>query len=442
MSFTRCCLLSASLLPALLACSGPTQELPPEHEYGRTPELVAPEAGLLPTVKPARAVGWPEGKQPLPASGLAVQRFAAGLEHPRWLLVLPNGDVLVAESDAPEGRGGMSGLKGWIAKRMMAYAGSTGASADRVTLLRDTDGDGEAELATPFLEDLHSPFGMALLGDTLYVANADALLAFPYAAGQTQITAPGELVVELPGRERNHHWTKNLLPSADGKRLYVAVGSNSNIAENGLAAEEDRAAILEVDPASGAYRVFASGLRNPVGMDRHPETGALWTVVNERDELGNQLVPDYLTQVGEGDFFGWPWYYWGDQVDTRVPPPEQPLPAARTPDYALGAHTASLGLAFYTAQALPALRGHALIGQHGSWNRSPRAGYKVVAVPFEQGRPSGMPKEILGGFLSAEDEAYGRPVGVVVAADGSVLVADDVGGVVWRISAATQSAAR
>lgn len=441
LSLARRALLLAGVL-GVGACSGPASELPAEHEYGSTPELVAPDPGLLPTVKPAKAVGWPPGMQPQAAPGYAVQRFADGLEHPRWLLVLPNGDVLVAESDAPQGRGGMRGIKGWIARRMMAYAGSGSQSADRITLLRDADGDGRAELREPFIEGLHSPFGMALVDDTLYVANADALLAFPYREGLSSIREPGRQVLALPGKERNHHWTKNLLASPDGTRLYVAVGSNSNIAENGLAAEEDRAAILEVDPTSGEHRVFASGLRNPVGMDWHPETGALWTVVNERDELGNQLVPDYLTSVRGGDFFGWPWYYWGDYRDVRVPAPARELPPVREPDYALGAHTASLGLAFYTGDALPALRGHALIGQHGSWNRMPRAGYKVVAVPFDGGEPAGMPVDLLYGFLSADDEAYGRPVGVAVARDGSVLVADDVGDVIWRVSAAHATASR
>lgn len=424
----------------LAACSGPA-ELPPAREYGPTPQLAEPDSALLPTVKPAKAVGWPDGRMPQAAGGLIVTRFAAGLDHPRWLLVLPNGDVLVAESNAPATKGGMSGIKGWIAQRMMRYAGSGGTSADRITLLRDADGDGTAELQAPFLEDLRSPFGMALVADTLYVANAASLVAFPYTPGATAIDAAGETITALPGRQRNHHWTKNVIASAGGDRLYVSVGSNSNIGENGMDAEVDRAAILAVDPQSGNYRVFAGGLRNPVGMAWEPVSGALWTVVNERDELGPQLVPDYLTAVRDGDFFGWPWTYWGDTVDARVPPPAEPPPPARAPDYALGAHTASLGLAFYTADAMPALRGHALVGQHGSWNREPRSGYRVIAVPFADGRPAGAPQDLLTGFLSDDGEAYGRPVGVAVAADGSVLVADDVGNAVWRIAPAAAATA-
>jgi len=417
----------------LAACSG-NGDLPAQHEYGTNPELVEPAGGLLPTVKPARAVGWPEGLTPSPAAGLAVNRFAGDLEHPRWLKVLPNGDVLVAESNAPQTEGGMSGIKGWIAARMMSYAGAGVPSADRITLLRDADGDGVAEIRSAYLTGLHSPFGMELVGDTLYVANADALLAFPYDSGATTLTAAGRIVVELPGRERNHHWTKNVI--ADGGRLYVSVGSNSNVGENGLEAETDRAAILEVDPASGSYRIFAGGLRNPVGMALEPHSGVLWTVVNERDELGAQLVPDYLTSVRDGDFFGWPWTWWGDHVDERAPRPAQTPPVPRKPDYALGAHTASLGLAFYDASAIDDLQGDAIIGQHGSWNRSPRAGYKVIAVDFEDGQPQGSPRDLLTGFLNAEGEARGRPVGVAVAGDGSILVADDVGNTVWRISPA------
>jgi glucose/arabinose dehydrogenase len=320
---------------------------------------------------------------------------------------------------------------------MMRYAGAGKRSPDQITLLRDSDGDGVAETRSVFIDDLHSPFGMTLIGSSLYVANADALLRFAYEPGQTRIDDPGEKIIDLPGAEGlNHHWTKSLLASPDGSRLYIGVGSNSNIAENGMQAEKDRAAILEVDPNAKRYRVFASGLRNPVGMDWEPATDRLWTVVNERDELGNQLVPDYLTAVEENAFYGWPWLYWGDYRDTRVELADgQSLPDARAPDYALGAHTASLGLAFYRADALPRYRGGALIGQHGSWNRSPRSGYKVIFVPFADGEPAGMPEDVLTGFLSDEGEAYGRPVGVLVDQAGAVLVADDVGNAIWRLVA-------
>jgi glucose/arabinose dehydrogenase len=372
---------------------------------------------------------------PTPAAGLGVTAFATDLDHPRWVAVLPNGDVLAVESNKPQSSGGFSGVKGWIAKKMMNYAGAGTSSADRITLLRDADGDGVAEFRSTLLEGLYSPFGVTLVEDWLYVANADALVRFPYSVGDTVISVPAEKIVDLPGGPRNHHWTKNVIASADGSRLYVAVGSNSNIGENGLEAERDRAAILEVDPLGKRYRVFASGLRNPVGMAWEPHTGRLWTAVNERDELGDQLVPDYITSVVDGGFYGWPWSYWGGTVDQRVQPQEPAkVAAALTPDYAVGAHTASLGLAFYNHDAIPGWRGHALVGQHGSWNRSPRSGYKVIRVPFEDGRPAGMPSDVLTGFLSIEGEAYGRPAGVAVDHQGGILVADDVGNAVWRVA--------
>ena len=425
---------AGAMLLLLLGCSadGP---LPPAREFGADPQLAAPRPGMLPTIRPARAIGWPDGLRPRAAPGLSVNAFAEELEHPRWLYVLPNGDVLVAETNAPAGSGGFGGIKGWIAGKMMAYAGAGVASADRISLLRDSDGDGRADLRTVFLDGLYSPFGITLVGSDLYVANTDALLRFPYRSGQTAITAPGEKIVDLPAGPLNHHWTKNVIAGPDGRGLFVSVGSNSNIGENGMDNEVDRAAILEVDPATQSYRLFASGLRNPVGMALEPTTGALWTVVNERDELGDQLVPDYLTSVRDGGFYGWPWSYWGGHVDTRVSPsnPER-VAQALAPDFALGAHTASLGLAFYNHDAIPSLGGGALIGQHGSWNRYPRAGYKVVFVAFENGAPTGMPGDVLTGFLSPDGEAYGRPVGVAVSGDGAVLVADDVGNVVWRVA--------
>ena len=352
--------------------------------------------------------------------------------------MLPNGDVLVAESAAPQRPEEGKGLKGRVMKLFMKRAGSARASANRITLLRDADGDGRAELRTPFLEGLNSPFGMALVGGLLYVANTDAVLRFPYRTGDTRITAPGERLAELPAGARNHHWTKNILASRDGRKLYATVGSNSNVAENGMAEEDGRAAVWEIDLASGAKRLFAGGLRNPNGLGWEPSSGALWTVVNERDELGSDLVPDYLTTVADGAFYGWPYSYYGGHVDARVQPPRPDLVAkARKPDYALGSHVAPLGLAFDTGSRLPApFSGGAFIGQHGSWNRDPLSGYNVVFVPFKGGRPSGLPMEVLGGFVNGKGEANGRPVGVAIDARGALLVADDVGNAIWRVSAA------
>ncbi len=375
---------------------------------------------------------------PTARQGLRANAFATGLDHPRWLLVLPNGDVLVAESAAPpkpEGLSGEGGLRAAFMRRFMREAGSAVPSANRITLLRDGDGDGVAETRSPFLTGLTSPIGMALIGDTLYVANADALVAFRYRAGATSIDAPPRQIAALPA-ERNHHWTKTLAASPDGNRLFVGVGSNSNVAEHGMAEEEGRAAVWEIDPASGRTRIFASGLRNPVGIAFQPDTGALYTVVNERDELGSDLVPDYLTRVQPGAFYGWPWSYWGAHVDTRVEPARPDMVArAIVPDYALGNHVAPLGLAFSAGARLgPPFGDGVFIGLHGSWNRRPLTGYKVVFVPFAGGRPSGTPIDVLTGFLSAEGKAMGRPVGVAIARDRALLVADDVGNSVWRVS--------
>jgi glucose/arabinose dehydrogenase len=330
----------------------------------------------------------------------------------------------------------MTGIKGWFMKKAMKKAGSAVPSANRIRLLRDADDDGVAETKEVFLERLHSPFGMALVGDTLYVANCDAIMRYPYVNGATRITAPGEKFADLPGLPLNHHWTKNIIASPDGTKLYATVGSNSNVAEKGMEIETGRAAIWEFDLASGRGRLFATGLRNPNGMDWERQTGTLWTVVNERDELGNGLVPDYLTSVRDGGFYGWPYSYFGAHVDTRVKPQRPNLVAkALVPDYGLGSHTASLGLVFYHGRALPdRYRGGAFIGQHGSWNRSPPIGYKVVFVPFGSGRPNGPPEDILTGFLSNDGDALGRPVGVIVDQRGALLVADDVGNVVWRVS--------
>lgn len=437
-SFSQSRLLAAAACLTLAACAGPAA-LDPSAGFGPNPTLPEPTSSLLPRVKIADAVGWPEGRMPVAAPGFRVQAFASGLDHPRWLYRLPNGDILVAESSAPpkpEGKKG--GFRGWVQGLIMGQAGATVPSANRISLLRDADGDGVAETKTAFLENLMSPFGMALVGDTLYVANADAVVAFPYRSGQTRIDAAPRTVVALPA-QRNHHWTKSLVASPDGSRLYVGVGSNSNIGENGLEEEAGRAAIWEIDPATGAHRIFASGLRNPVGMDWQPDSGKLWVAVNERDELGNDLVPDYMTSVTPGGFYGWPWSYYGQVVDTRVKParPDKVASALR-PDYALGAHTASLGLTFGDGNSFPAqYRGGAFIGQHGSWNRSPRSGYKVIFVPFSNGVPSGMPQDILTGFLNENEQAMGRPVGVQFDATGALLVADDVGNVIWRVSAAS-----
>ncbi|MGE5648904.1 MAG: PQQ-dependent sugar dehydrogenase [Bacillota bacterium] len=432
--------LLAGMLAVLLAGCGDVAKLPLESGIGPQPALPEPAMSLLPTVHVAKATGWPPGAMPQAAPGLAANAFASGLDHPRWLYVLPNGDVLVAETNAPPKPEDSKGIRGWFMKRFMRRAGAAGPSANRITLLRDADGDGVAETRTVFLQGLHSPFGMALVGNDLYVANTDAIVRFPYRTGQTQITAPGTKVADLPAGPINHHWTKNLVASRDGRRLYASVGSNSNAAENGIGNETDRAAILEVDPASGSTRVFASGLRNPVGMAWQPQSGALWVAVNERDELGSDLVPDYMTSVKEGAFYGWPYSYYGRNIDTRVKPQRPDLVnKAVVPDYALGAHTASLGLTFYEGSLFPEqYAGGAFVGQHGSWNRKPYSGYRVVFIPFVNGKPVGMPEDVLTGFLSEKGEALGRPVGVAVDRRGALLVADDVGNTVWRVTPAAR----
>ncbi len=403
---------------------------------GPDPALPEPRRALIPTVKISPAVGWAQGATPTAAPGFQVVAFARDLDHPRTLYTLPNGDVLVAETNAPPKPDDAKGIQGAVMKALMNKAGAGVASANRITLLRDADGDGAAETRSVFIDGLMSPFGMALVGSTLYVANADAIVRFPYETGQTRITAAPVTVAPLPGGPINHHWTKALLASADGRRLYVGVGSNSNVAERGMAVEANRAAILEVDPATGTSRIYASGLRNPTAMAWHPATDALWAVVNERDELGNDLVPDYLTSVRDGAFYGWPWSYFGQQVDTQVEPGNPSMVArAIAPDYALGSHVAPLGLAFYDAALLPARYRHgAFIGFHGSWNRDPQSGYKVVFVPFAGGRPSGPIEDILGGFVDADGGAQGRPVNVAVDARGALLVADDVGNAIWRVT--------
>lgn len=427
-------LAGAAIVLAFTGCASPSRS-PITDSYGPQPHLPDPKSSLFPTVNIAPAKGWPAGTMPTPAPGLKVQAFAKELEHPRWLYVLPNGDVLVAETDAPPKLDDSKGFRGKIMKLLMKRAGSSHPSANRIRLLRDSNGDGVAEQKTVFLQNLNSPFGMALVGNTLYVANTDALMRFPYQQGATQITAGGSKVLDLPGGPLNHHWTKNVIANSAGSKLYITVGSNSNVAENGLDQEAGRALIMEFDITSGKARPFATGLRNPNGMDWQPQSGMLWTVVNERDEIGNDLVPDYLTSVQDGAFYGWPYSYYGQHVDTRVKPQNPELVArAIKPDYALGNHTASLGLTFYTAQLMPQYRSGALIGQHGSWNRKPHSGYKVIFVPFQNGQPSGQPQDVLTGFLNDQGEAQGRPVGVAVDRSGAILVADDVGNMIWRVS--------
>jgi glucose/arabinose dehydrogenase len=405
---------------------------------GPNPTLPPPDPRLLPTVHPAKAVGWAPGEKPNAAKGLQVAAFAEHLDHPRWLYVLPNGDVLVAETSEPAKPEDKAGALGAVAGQIMSYAGATPPSANRITLLRATKGDGVPDLRTAFLTGLNSPFGMVLVGDRFYVADTDAVLSFPYHEGDTKIADPGTKLVDLPAGLRNHHWTKDITSSADGTKLYVSVGSNSNVGENGMAAEEGRAAIWEVEIATGAHRIFASGLRNPNGLSWEPESNALWAAVNERDEIGSDLVPDYMTSVKDGAFYGWPYSYYGQHVDVRVQPPNPALVAkAIAPDYALGPHTASLGLTFTRGTGLaPVLGPGAVIGQHGSWNRNPRSGYKVIFVPFADGHPTGPPSDVLTGFLSPDDEARGRPVGVAFDKSAALLVADDVGNTVWRVTLA------
>jgi glucose/arabinose dehydrogenase len=427
--------LVCTLVAVALAGCGHSAKLAVSDGTGPNPVLPPPEKSLIPTVSIAPAKGWPQGATPVAAQGLKVGAFAQGLEHPRWVYVLPNGDVLVAETNAPPKPEDGKGIKGWFFKKGQKIAGAGVPSANRITLLRDTDGDGIAETRTVFLENLHSPFGMVLVGNDFYVADSDAVLRFPYRTGDLQITAAGVKVVDLPAGPINHHWTKNIIANADGSKLYVTVGSNSNVAENGIDKEEGRAAIWEVDPKSGANRIFASGLRNPNGMAWEPESHPLWTSVNERDELGSDLVPDYMTAVRDGGFYGWPYSYYGPNVDARVQPQRPELVArAIVPDYALGPHTASLGLASSAGESLsPSFRNGMFVGQHGSWNRKPRSGYKVIFVPFAGGKPSGQPVDVLTGFLDKDNDAQGRPVGVAIDGKGALLVADDVGNTIWRV---------
>ena len=426
-----------ALAGGLSAC-GESSSLQVSDGTGPSPKLPEPNKTLIPTVNIAPAIGWPAGAKPTPAAGTQVAAFAENLDHPRWLYVLPNGDVLVAETNAPPKPEDSKGIRGWVMKKVMGRAGAGVPSPNRITLLRDADHDGVAETRTVFLQNLNSPFGMTLVGNDLYVADTDRLLRFHYEPGTTEIKSQPIKIVDLPGGPLNHHWTKNVIASKDGSKLYVTVGSNSNVGENGLDQEEGRAAIWEVDRASGNQRIFASGLRNPNGLAWEPQSGALWTAVNERDEIGSDLVPDYITSVKDGGFYGWPFSYYGQHVDVRVKPQNLDLVAkAIAPDYAVGPHTASLGLSFAEGNTLPAqFKEGAFIGQHGSWNRKPHSGYKVIFVPFAAGKPSGTPVDVLTGFLDKDENAMGRPVGVVIDQQGGLLVADDVGNKVWRVSAA------
>lgn len=425
---------SITLLTLLLAGCGSGASLSLEEGMGPSPTLPAPKTSLIPTVNIAEAKGWPAGAQPVAASGLTTTAFASGLDHPRWILPLPNGDVLVAEASAPERPEENKGIKNFFMGLFMKKAGASPPSANRISVLRDADGDGIAESRAVLLSGLNSPIGMAVANGQLYVANTDAILRYPFTAGQTTITAAPVKLVDLPAGPRNHHWVKTVIANADGSRLYASVGSNSNVAEHGMAIEAGRAAIWEIDANTGAHRIFASGLRNPNGMAWLAGTNQLWTVVNERDELGSDLVPDYLTSVRDGGFYGWPYSYYGANIDKRVKPARPDLVAnAIVPDYALGAHTASLGLAF---GSLGAMRNGAFIGQHGSWNRKPASGYKVIFVPFANGKPSGLPVDVLTGFRVG-DTAFGRPVQVAFERTGNLLVADDVGNTIWRVSGAS-----
>jgi glucose/arabinose dehydrogenase len=435
-SFLRIYLLGVAAIVA--ACGSPAR-VPVAAEMGVHPVIPAPKESLIPIMGIVKAKAWTDDATPVAADGLTVRAFARGLDHPRWLYVLPNGDVLVAETNAPKRPDDNKGIKGLFFKIFQKKSGGGVPSPNRIILLRDNKGDGIADTRSVFLSGLHSPFGMALVGDALYVANSDAIVRFPYTTGVTNIVAPGVKLVDLPAGRINHHWTKNVLASPDGSKLYASVGSNSNAMENGVLHETDRAAIWEVDRATGRHRVFATGLRNPVGLAWEPESGKLWASVNERDELGSDLVPDYMTAVRDGGFYGWPYSYYGQHVDRRIQPQRPNLvDRAIVPDYALGSHTASLGLTWSGARALPPrFVSGMFVGQHGSWNRKPFSGYKVIFVPFEHGVPNGKAIDVLTGFIRENGDAMGRPVGVAIDKEGALLVADDVGNTIWRVTRAT-----
>jgi len=431
-------ILLAPLLTAV-GCGSPAR-VPVAAESGVRPVIPPPRESLIPVINVVTARGWHDVPMPVAGDGLAVRAFARDLDHPRWLYVLPNGDVLVSETNAPKRPDDGKGIKGFFFRLFQRKGGGAVPSPNRIILLRDSDGDGVADTRSVFLSGLYSPFGITLVGDTLYVANSDAIVRFPYTTGATSIVAPAVKVVDLPGGRINHHWTKNVIASPDGSKLYASVGSNSNVGENGILHEQGRAAIWEIDRATGKHRVFASGLRNPVGLAWEPESRKLWVAVNERDELGSDLVPDYITSVREGAFYGWPYTYYGRHADYRVQPQRPQLVDTTTvPDYALGSHTASLGLTWSGARAMPARFTKGMfVGQHGSWNRKPFSGYRVIFVPFAGGKPVGTPIDVLTGFIKPNGEAMGRPVGVAIGKDGSLLVADDVGNTVWRVTRAPE----
>ncbi|MDB5700403.1 MAG: putative glucose/sorbosone dehydrogenase [Sphingomonadales bacterium] len=428
--------MAALVATSMLALSGCGHTpAAPSTQYGSNPQLPAQNQYLVPPMKVAPVAQWGNATPVVPA-GLQVQALATGLEHPRFVYTLPDGDILVVESNGPKAP--IFRPKEIVMGFVQSFADTKGKGGNRITLLRDADGDGKPELRTVLIDHLNSPFGVALVGGDLYVANTDAIVRYPYVTGQTKITAPGTTLTDLPGGPIDHHWTKSLLASPDGTKLYVGVGSNSNITENGIGAEMNRAAIWEVDRASGAYRIFASGLRNPNGLSWEPQSGKLWAVINERDELGPNLVPDYMTSVKDGGFYGWPYSYYGRHVDPRVMPQRPDLVArAIVPDYALSSHVAPLGMAFSTGGSMPAAyQGGAFVGEHGSWDRSPLNGYKVIYVPFANGKPSGKQQDVVTGFLDTNNKARGRPVGLALDRTGALLIADDLGNTVWRVSAA------
>ena len=427
---------TGALALALSACGKPPTTLDPKAGIGPNPTLPEPHYYWFAPTKLSPPIGWSAGQAPKAAPGLTVTKFAGGLRHPRWVYALPNGDVLVAESDGPPEV--TKRPKDIITRMVMGSVKGGTPPGQRIMLFRDTNRDGIADQHSIFIDHLNSPFGMALVGNAFYVANTDALVRYPYRPGEASIKEAGVKVADLPAGPINHHWTKNVIASRDGSKLYVTVGSNSNVSENGMEEEVDRAAILEIDPATGAKRLFASGLRNPNGMDWEPSTGQLWTAVNERDEIGDDLVPDYITSVRPGGFYGWPYSYYGQHVDARPHPKRADLVArAIKPDYAVGSHAGSLGFTFANNNSLgPNFREGAFVGQHGSWNRRQPFGYKVIFIPFSGGKPSGMPVDVLTGFLASNGKAHGRPVGVTIDKAGGLLVADDSGNTIWRVSVA------
>jgi glucose/arabinose dehydrogenase len=429
--------LATLLAASALAGCGSTVPSSPANQLGPNPALPDPSITLLPGMHLAKVSGWKQGEAPSVPQGFRVQMMANGLSSPRNVYPLPNGDILVVQSlkltkePVERPKNPMFDLIFGL-----AHKSSMGGATNQITLLRDANGDGKPELQSVLVDHLNSPFGVVVVGNSLYVADTDAILRFPFTPGQTRITAPPQKVIDLPAGLINHHWTKSLTASPDGSKLYVGVGSNSNTGERGMEAETNRAAIWEVDPKTGAFRLFASGLRNPNGLNFYPGSQVLWTVVNERDELGSNLVPDYMTSVEDGGFYGWPYSYWGQHVDPRVRPQQPDLvKKAIMPDYSLSSHVAPLGLTFYSGASFPAqFSGGAFVGEHGSWNRPDFNGYRVVFIPFRNGRPAGKPVDFMWDFVGKDGKVRGRPVGVAIDRTGALIVADDVGNTVWRVS--------